>query len=93
MNLPSELFGNSRILMTNLSDAAHALGEPITLELTSHETPAALKAQIRRYSSGTPHVTGTFEGFDLSKIPGGTRPGRRHRLRIRRRTPGPSRAS
>ncbi|HPC95458.1 MAG TPA: hypothetical protein PLU87_10970 [Sedimentisphaerales bacterium] len=70
VNLPSELFGNSRILMTNLSDAPHALGEPITLELTSHETPAALKAQVD-YSSGTPHVTGTFEGFDLSKIQAG----------------------
>ncbi len=70
VELPSELFGNSLILMTNLSDAPQALGEPITLELKSHETPAAMKAQVD-YSSGTPHVTGTFEGFDLSTIQSG----------------------
>jgi hypothetical protein len=46
VELPSELFGTSLILMTNLSDAPQALGEPITLELKSHETPAALKAQV-----------------------------------------------
>ena len=65
--LPSELFGNSAVLLTNLSDAPEVLGEPITLELTSHETPAALKTQVD-YSTGAPQVSGTFEGFDLSKI-------------------------
>lgn len=70
VELPSELFGSSAILLTNLSDAPEALGEPITLELTSHETPAALKTQVD-YSTGTPQVTGTFEGFDLSKIQAG----------------------
>lgn len=68
--LPSELFGNSAILMTNLSDAPEALGEPITLELTSYDTPAALKAQVD-YSTGTPQVSGTFEGFDLNKVQSG----------------------
>lgn len=67
VELPSKLFGNSAILMTNLSDAPRTLGEPITLELTSHETPAVLKAQVD-YATETPEVTGTFEGFDLSKV-------------------------
>ncbi|MDI6447834.1 hypothetical protein [Anaerobaca lacustris] len=70
VDLESELFGNSRILMTNLSDAPEALGEPITLELASNETPAALKAQVD-YSTGTPQVSGTFEGFDLGKVQSG----------------------
>ena len=43
VNIPSELFGNSRIVMANLSDAPEALGEPVTLELKSNDTPAALK--------------------------------------------------
>ncbi len=67
VELPNEMFGDSQILLTNLSDAPRALGEPITLELKSHETPALLKAQVD-YSTGTPEVTGTFEGFDLNKF-------------------------
>jgi len=35
IEIPSELFGNSKLVMTNLSDAPAAVGEPITLELTS----------------------------------------------------------
>ncbi len=70
VQLPNELFGNSAILLTNLSNAPQTLGEPITLELTSHETPAVLKAQVD-YANGTPQVTGTFEGFDLSKVQSG----------------------
>ena len=42
VEIPSELFGNSEILMTNLSDAPKALGEPVTLSLKSHDTAAAM---------------------------------------------------
>jgi len=68
VDIPSELFGNSLILMTNLSDAPEAVGEPVTLALKSNETPAALKVTMDYSQPGTPQVSGTFEGFDLSKI-------------------------
>jgi len=68
IEIPSELFGNSKLVMTNLSDAPAAVGEPITLELTSNETAAALKATVDYSEPGTPKVTGTFEGFDLGKV-------------------------
>ena len=68
VNIPSELFGNSQIVMANLSDAPKALGEPVTLELKSNDTPAALKITMDYSQPGTPQVSGTFEGFDLSKI-------------------------
>ncbi len=68
VQIPSELFGNSLILMTNLSDAPEAVGEPVTMELTSNETDAALKVTMDYSQPGTPQVLGTFEGFDLSKV-------------------------
>lgn len=66
--IPSELFGNSKILLTNLSDAPQAVGEPMTLELNSHETPAAMKVMVDHSEAGAPQISGTFEGFDLSKV-------------------------
>ena len=68
IEIPSELFGNSKLVMTNLSDAPEAVGEPVTLELASNETGAALKATVDYSEPGTPKVTGTFEGFDLAKV-------------------------
>ncbi len=68
IEIPSELFGNSKLVMTNLSDAPEAVGEPVTLELASNETEAALKVTVDYSEPGTPKVTGTFEGFDLAKV-------------------------
>ena len=68
IEIPSELFGNSKLVMTNLSDAPEAVGEPVTLELASNETGAALKVTVDYSEPGTPKVTGTFEGFDLAKV-------------------------
>lgn len=68
VDIPSEFFGNSQILVTNLSDAPHAAGKPVTLDIKSHETPAAVSV-IADYSlSSPPVISGTFEGFDLSKV-------------------------
>ncbi len=69
--IPSELFGVSEILLTNLSDAPQAVDEPMTLELTSHETPATLKVQVDYSESGVPQISGNFGGFDLSKVQSG----------------------
>jgi len=68
VNLPSEMFGNSQILMTNLSDAPQVLGQPVTLELKSNDTQAAMNVTVDYSQPGTPTVSGTFEGFDLSKV-------------------------
>jgi uncharacterized protein (TIGR03546 family) len=68
VGIPSELFGSSEILMTNLSDAPQAVSEPMTLELKSHETPAAMKVAVDHAPDGTPQISGTFDGFDLSKV-------------------------
>ena len=67
--IPSKLFGNSKIEITNLSDAPQAANLPITMEIKSYDTPALLKV-IADYAKGggTPEISGTFEGFDLSKM-------------------------
>jgi uncharacterized protein (TIGR03546 family) len=66
--IPSSLFGNSEVQLLNLSDVPRAVSEPITLQLKSHDTQAMLKATMDYSKSGPPVVSGTFEGFDLSKI-------------------------
>lgn len=71
VDIPSEQFGNSQILMTNLSDAPKALGQPVTLELKSNDTPAAMAVTMDYSQPGAPKVSGTFKGFDLSKVQSG----------------------
>ena len=66
--VPSALFGNSEIQILNLSDVPRAVNEPVTFQMKSHDTKALLKATMDYSKSGPPVVTGTFEGFDLSKI-------------------------
>jgi uncharacterized protein (TIGR03546 family) len=66
--IPSELFKNSQILLTNLSDAPQAAKLPVTLEMKSYDTPAVMKLAMDYSTSDTPEVTGTFDGFDLSTI-------------------------
>jgi uncharacterized protein (TIGR03546 family) len=67
--IPSKLFGNSRIDVNNLSDAPQANKLPITMQIKSYDTPALLtvKADYSK-GGGTPEISGTFEGFDLSKV-------------------------
>ncbi len=67
--IPSKLFGNSKIEVTNVSDAPQAAKLPITLAIKSYDTPAVLNAKVD-YSKGgsAPEISGTFEGFDLSKL-------------------------
>jgi uncharacterized membrane protein len=67
--IPSKLFGNSRVDVNNLSDAPQANKLPITMQIKSYVTPALLKV-IADYSKGdgAPAISGTFQGFDLSKV-------------------------
>jgi hypothetical protein len=69
VQIPSPVFGNSQIRLKNVSDAPQAAGLPVTLELKSIDTSAALDVTFD-YSSGAeaPVVSGAFSGLDLSKI-------------------------
>ncbi|NLH43517.1 MAG: hypothetical protein GX448_16880 [Planctomycetes bacterium] len=68
IEIPSTLFGNSKVEMTNLSDAPAAADKPITMLIQSYVTPALMKVVMDYSKSDNPEVTGTFEGFDLSKL-------------------------
>jgi hypothetical protein len=72
VQLRSPLFGNSKILLSNLSDSPWAARLPITLEITSKQTPASVKV-IVDYSSieQVPKLSGTFDGFDMAKTESG----------------------
>jgi hypothetical protein len=67
VQIPSELFGNSKIELTNLSDAPKAAGLPITLKMNSLDTPAAMDLTVD-YTMETPMLIGKFNSLDLSKI-------------------------
>ncbi|MCL5279508.1 MAG: hypothetical protein M1376_06340 [Planctomycetes bacterium] len=66
--IPSTLFGNSKIEVTNISDAPQAAKLPITMQIKSYVTSAVLKAVADYSQGGTPVISGTFAGFDLSKL-------------------------
>jgi len=66
--IPSALFGNSKIEVTNVSDAPQAAKLPITMQIKSYVTSALLKVVADYSQGGTPEISGTFEGFDLSKL-------------------------
>jgi uncharacterized protein (TIGR03546 family) len=71
VQLSWSMFGNSKILLTNLSDSPKTAKLPVTFEMTSNVTPAAIKATIDFSLKETPKLSGTFNGFDLSKIQSG----------------------
>ncbi len=66
--IPSPLFGNSKIEIQNVSDAPQAAKLPITMQIQSYVTSALLKVVADYSKGGTPEVSGTFEGIDLSKM-------------------------
>jgi len=69
VEIPSPLFGNSKLLLTNVSDSARMVGLPVGLEMKSYGTPAFVSV-IFDYTSRDqpPQVSGTFEGLDLSRL-------------------------
>jgi len=66
------IFGNSKVLLTNVSDSPKTAKLPITFEMTSYDTPASINVTID-YSSKDqiPKLSGTFNSFDMSKIQSG----------------------
>ena len=69
VQIPSPTFGNSKVLLTNVSDAPLAAKLPVTFDLKSLDTPASVTVSID-YSTkdGAPKLSGTFGGFDMAKI-------------------------
>ncbi len=69
VQIPSPTFANSKILLTNISDAPRAAGLPVTFDLKSLDTSAYIKVTVDYGSKDQiPKLTGTFGGFDMSKI-------------------------
>jgi len=69
VEIPSQLFGNSSVLLKNISDSPQTAKLPVTLEIKSHDTPAFVNITFDYASEDeTPRVSGTFDGLDLSKI-------------------------
>lgn len=69
VQIPSPMFSNSKILLENISDSARTAKLPVTLDVNSYDTGAAVNATFD-YSSGgqMPQVSGNFDGLDLSKV-------------------------
>ncbi len=67
--IPSSLFGNSDVLMKNISNAPQAANLPVTFSMKSNETGAALNVKFD-YSTDkpVPEVTGDFNDLDLSRL-------------------------
>jgi uncharacterized protein (TIGR03546 family) len=67
--IPSNLFGNSDVLIQNVSDSARTAKLPVTFAMNSHDTGGAVNINFD-YSTGksTPEVTGDFNDLDLSKL-------------------------
>ena len=69
VEISSPTFGNSNVLLTNISDAPHAAKLPVTLEIKSLDTPALINVKIDYDTKGgPPKLSGTFDGFDMKKI-------------------------
>ncbi len=71
VEIPSALFGNSRVDVNNLSDAPAAAKLPIEMQIKSYVTNALLKIAMDYSKGDTPEVSGTFNDFDLSKMKDG----------------------
>ena len=72
VRIPWPIFGNSKLLLTNLSDSPKTAKLPITFEMTSYDTPASINLTI---DYGTkeqvPKLSGTFNSFEMTKIQSG----------------------
>jgi uncharacterized protein (TIGR03546 family) len=69
VQIPSALFGNSKVQLANVSDSASSAGLPVRLEIQSYDTGSSISVTFDYSSRGeAPKVTGDFKGFDLSKI-------------------------
>ncbi|MBW8039664.1 MAG: hypothetical protein FVQ85_06650 [Planctomycetes bacterium] len=69
VQIPSPTFGNSKVLLTNLSDAPRAAKLPVTFDIKSLDTSAFITVTIDYGSKDrVPKLSGSFGGFDMAKI-------------------------
>lgn len=69
VQVPSEYFGPSKIVCTNLSDAPVAAGLPVAIEVHSNATPNQISI-IAHYESpdGAAEITATFHDIPLAEL-------------------------
>ena len=68
VHLPSPVFGNSKILLANISDSPQTAQLPVSLELESYDTAAEIDITFDYLTKGgPPKVCGNFKGIDLGK--------------------------
>ena len=68
VSVPSAIFGESAISFENLSDSPRAARLPVALKIKSLDTPAVLSITFDySLADKPPAVSGTFDGFQLSK--------------------------
>lgn len=69
VEISSPTFGNSNVLLTNISDAPQAAKLPVTFEIKSIDTSAVITVKIDYGTKdGVPKLSGNFGGFDMKKI-------------------------
>lgn len=69
VQIPSRFFGNSKVSLENISDAARTAGLPVTVAVESYDTSASLSITFDYTSPDKgPLVSGTFGGLDVSEI-------------------------
>jgi len=69
VKMPFELIGNSKILLTNFSDAPYAARLPVTIEIQSYDTPSSLSfvSHFESPEQGA-QISGRFSDIDLQKL-------------------------
>jgi len=69
VGIPWQLLGSSNISIENINDSPRVAGLPIAIAVKSNDTPASMNIKFDFTSSEkVPPVSGSFSGFDLSKM-------------------------
>lgn len=74
VRIPAKVFGNSRIILKNISDAARTAHLPVSANITSYDTPARLDITLDYSKDNQPNVHGKFEGLKLGALQSGLNP-------------------
>ncbi len=62
------VFGSSKVVMENISDAAAAAGKPLFIEVKSTESEALARAKLEYgMADGVPFLEGMFSGFNIGR--------------------------
>jgi hypothetical protein len=68
VQIPSQLFGSSKISLENISDSVQAAGLPVKAAVKSYDTPVVLAITFDYAAENGPVVSGNFDGVDLGQM-------------------------